>query len=86
MIKKLYLACTNESYIEERGLKPLIDMQDKLMGWPAVKGDDWDESKWTWQSAVKSLRDSGYSTDFILDFSVSTDLKNSTRRIIDVSD
>lgn len=71
--------------IEERGLKPLVDIQDEMGGWPVVKGDDWDESKWTWQQSVKDFRKRGYSTDYIFDFSVGTDLKNSSRRIIDVN-
>lgn len=70
--------------IEERGLTPLTDIHDSLGGWPVVKGDSWDESTWTWQQSVKEFRKRGYSTDYILDFSVGTDLKNSTRRIIDV--
>jgi hypothetical protein len=71
--------------IEERGLKPLTDIHEKLGGWPVVEGDKWDESSWTWQKSVRDFRKYGYSTDYIFDFSVGTDLKNSTRRIIDVS-
>jgi neprilysin len=70
--------------IEERGLKPLVDIHEQMGGWPVVKGDDWDDKSWSWQQSVKNFRKHGYSTDYILDFSVGTDLKNSTRRIIDV--
>lgn len=70
--------------IEERGLKPLEDIHESMGGWPVVKGDSWDENSWSWQQSVKNFRKRGYSTDYILDFSVGTDLKNSTRRIIDV--
>jgi len=76
---------TRLALIEERGLKPLVDIQEEMGGWPVVKGDAWDESKWTWQQSVKDFRKRGYSTDYIFDFSVGTDLKNSSRRIIDVS-
>lgn len=72
--------------IEERGLKPLFAITEKeLGGWPAVKGDSWDEENWTWVGAVKKFRKLGYSMDYILDFSVGIDLKNSTQRTIDVS-
>lgn len=70
--------------IEDRGLTPLLDIQEKMGGWPVVKGDEWNEKAWTWQQSVKNFRKHGYSTDYILDFSVGTDLKNSTKRIIDV--
>lgn len=71
--------------IEERGLKPLHNITERLGGWPVVKGDSWDESSWSWVEAVKKFRKEGYSMDYILDFSVGIDLKNSTQRTIDVS-
>lgn len=49
-----------------------------------IKGDAWDEDSWTWQDSVKNFRKYGFSMDYILDFSVGIDLKNSTRRVIDV--
>lgn len=65
-------------------MKPLIDIHKSLGGWPVVEGENWDESQWSWTKSVKDFRARGYSADYILDFSVGTDLKNSTRRIIDV--
>lgn len=91
--RKLFVSCIIKfliwilpaALIEERGLKPLLDIHEKLGGWPVIKGDAWDEKSWSWQKSVKDFRKLGYSTDYILDFSVGTDLKNSTRRIVDVS-
>lgn len=54
-------------------------------GWPVVKGDSWDEKSWSWQKAALNCRRNGYSTDYIVDFSVGTDLKNSSTKIVDVS-
>ena len=71
--------------IEERGLKPLTDIQEKLGGWPVIKGDAWNESKWSWQQSIRDLNKRGYSTDYIFTFSVELDLKNTTKRIISVS-
>lgn len=71
--------------IEERGLKPLQDIHESMGGWPVVRGDNWDEKSWSWQKSVQDFRKRGYSTDYIFDFSVGSDLKNSTRRIIDVN-
>lgn len=86
LAKNLYTACMNKSLIEERGLKPLRDISESLGGWPVVKGDRWDdESEWTWIKAVKDFRKIGYSMDYIFDFSVGIDLKNSSARTIDVS-
>lgn len=72
--------------IEEKGIKPLLDILDNLGGWPVLKGQDWDlDSSWSWVKSVKDFRKNGYSTDYFFDFSIGSDLKNSTRRIIDVS-
>ena len=51
-----------------------------------VKGDEWDEKNWSWVEAVKKFRKVGYSMDYIFDFSIGIDLKNSTKRTIDVSE
>ena len=70
--------------IEERGTQPIVEIVESIGGWPVVKGDSWDESKWTWTKAVKDFRKFGYSTDYMFDFSVETDPKNSTKKIIDI--
>lgn len=86
LAKDLYKACMNKTVIEERGLKPFLNISDKLGGWPAVVGDRWDdESSWTWIQAVKDFRKVGYSMDYIFDFSIGIDLKESNKRIIDVN-
>lgn len=86
LAKSLYKACVNKTLIEERGVKPLIDVSDKLGGWPAVVGDKWDvDNSWTWIEAVKKFRKVGYSMDYIFDLSVGIDLKNSEKRTIDVN-
>lgn len=72
--------------IEEKGIKPLLDILDTLGGWPVLRGDDWNADSWSWVKSVKDFRMQGYSTDYFFDFSVGTDLKNSTRRIIDVGE
>jgi hypothetical protein len=63
----------------------MTDIHEELGGWPVIKGEAWDESKWTWQQSVKDFNRLGYYTDYIFTFSVDIDLKNATRRIINVS-
>jgi hypothetical protein len=72
-------------YIEERGLSPLKDIHEKLGGFPVVSGEKWKEDSWKLENVLKLIRDGGYSTDYIIDFSVDTDLKNSSRALINVS-
>lgn len=83
--KKLYRACVNKTQIEENGLKPLIDIIDRLGGWPVVRGDEWDtKSEWNWTWAVKEFRKFGFNTNNIFSVFVEVDSKNSSDRIISV--
>ncbi|KAL9887927.1 M13 family metallopeptidase neprilysin 2 isoform 1-T1 [Glossina fuscipes fuscipes] len=81
----LYKACMNKTLIENLGGKPIADISESLGGWPIVKGDMWDpKDTWTWQETIKKFRRLGLSMDYIIDFSISVDLKNSTKRVIDL--
>ena len=53
-------------------------------GWPVVVGDSWIEHQFDWIETMKKCRQIGYSFNYLMDFSIMTDLKNSTRRTIDV--
>lgn len=82
---KLYRACMNKTLIESLGTSPIQTLSDSLGGWPLLKGDAWDiDNTWTWQEATKQFRRVGFSMDYIIDFSISVDLKNSTKRLIDI--
>ncbi|CAL7951565.1 unnamed protein product [Xylocopa violacea] len=84
LVKNLYKACMNKTVIEEQGLKPLLDILKNLGGWPVLEGDQWDEDAFNWTESVYKFRKMGYSVDYFIDFSVGVDLKNSTKRIIDL--
>lgn len=83
--KELYKACMNKTAIEDDGLKTIKGILHDLGGWPALEGDDWDEKAFNWKEAIYNYRKTGYSVDYLIDFSVGIDLKNSSRRLIDVS-
>lgn len=84
LVKKLYQSCLNKTRVEERGLEPLKEILAGFGGWPVVVGDNWDESSFVWYEMIYKFRKVGYSIDYFVDFSVTTDLKNSTTRIIDL--
>lgn len=85
LAKNFNQACLNLSIIAERGEKPLADILESYGGWPVVKGDSWSEANWNWIETIKKFRLSGLDIHIIFSFSVTTDYKNSSRRIIDVS-
>lgn len=84
-VKKFFAACMDTETVEKRGLEGITRIQDAMGGWPAVQGDKWDENSWTWQKVAIDCRKNGYSTDYVVDFSVGTDLKNSSVKVVDVS-
>ncbi|XP_064087548.1 neprilysin-2-like isoform X3 [Macrobrachium nipponense] len=84
MVKELYKSCMNTERIEERGLEPLHEILKEMGGWPVIEGDSWDPSGFEWYTNVYINRRLGYSLDYIFDFSVTTNIKNSTWRIIDI--
>lgn len=82
--KKLYQACFDTALIEERGVAPVLNALNAMGGWPVVVGSTWNPDTWTWQQSVINSRTNGYSVSYFLSFSVSTDSKDTTRRIIRV--
>ena len=73
----------DEERIEKMGLEPLQDMLKTLGGWPVLE-ENWDETKFSWIDSTYRLRRNGYSTDYLIDFSIVTDSKNSSWRLIDI--
>ena len=73
------------AHIESRGVTPLLDILRHLGGWPVLDGDAWTDGKFDWRQSVFDFRAIGYSVDYFMDFSVSTDAKNSSYRSINVS-
>ncbi|XP_011494888.1 PREDICTED: membrane metallo-endopeptidase-like 1 isoform X1 [Ceratosolen solmsi marchali] len=84
LVKTLYKSCMNKSKIEEQGLDPLHKILKELGGWPVLMGDNWIDSNFNWKESVYKFRRMGYSVDYFLDFSIGIDLKNSTKRVIDL--
>jgi len=87
MVRDVYKACMDEDKIEEIGLQPLKDMLHKMGGWPVLEGDSWDESMFSWIDTVYTFRQHGYSTNYLIDIFIGTDIKNSsgfTKRVINI--
>lgn len=82
MAKSQYKSCMDTDRLEVIGLKPLRDLLGEFGGWPVVDGDTWDEDEFDWQQLNYRFRSKGYSTDYLFDFSIATDIKNSTKRVV----
>lgn len=86
LARDFHLACLNETIIEERGLSPLIDILDELGGWPVLEGDTWIEDAFNWTETLKKFRHIGLNTQVIFSLYLETDLRNSSKRVLYVSD
>ncbi|XP_058793347.1 neprilysin-2-like isoform X3 [Phymastichus coffea] len=84
LAKILYQTCMNKSLIEEQGLDPLHKILKELGGWPVLMGDKWNDGDFNWKESVYKNRKYGYSIDLFIDFSIGVDLKNSTKRVLDL--
>ncbi|XP_073976789.1 M13 family metallopeptidase neprilysin 2 isoform X3 [Rhodnius prolixus] len=82
--KNLYKICMDKETIEERGLQDAQEIIDYFGGWPVVEGDKWDMGSFDWKEITYKFRSRGFSVDYLLDFSVTVDSKNSTTRIIEL--
>ena len=70
--------------IEERGVAPLVTVLQAMGGWPVLEGDSWVQEGFKWFDIVYKFREEGFSVDYLVDFSVTTDLRNSSLRILDL--
>ena len=84
LVKSLYQSCMNQEKIEERGLATLKNILKKLGGWPLLEGDNWNQEGFRWFNLVYNFREVGLSVDYLVDFSVTADLRNSSWRTLDL--
>ncbi|XP_074115378.1 neprilysin-2-like isoform X2 [Cotesia typhae] len=84
LVKTFYDICMNESAIEENGLNPLKDKFNKLGGWPVLEGSEWKEDDFSWTKATYTLRELGYSFDYLFSIDITVDLKNNSIPVIEV--
>ena len=73
-----------QAAIESQGLAPLQNTLKKFGGWPVLDGDRWLEDDFDWRSLIYKFRNIGYPFNYLIDFSIGVDLKNSTKRVLGV--
>ncbi|XP_058490717.1 neprilysin-like isoform X2 [Solea solea] len=81
--KTLYRSCTNESLIELRGGKPLLEMLPDIFEWP-IAVDDWETkygNTWRLEDVIAKLNEK-YGTPLLVNLFVGTDDRESNSHII----
>ncbi|XP_061728469.1 neprilysin-2-like [Cydia pomonella] len=86
LIKTIYNSCMNRSAIEEQGLTRLLSILKELGGWPVLEGDSWKDDDFSWISSIYKFRKTGFSIEYFIDLYISEDLRNSTKRIINLGE
>ena len=84
LARHAYRACMDKPKIEQLGMTPLLDTLSQLgLGtWPApLQSDTWAVAAdtVTWYQIMFRLREMGLTSDILINFSVNTDLRNSSR-------
>lgn len=84
LAKRLYEMCMNERKLENRGIKPLLDLIAAVGGWPVLSGDQWDATKFQWTDGVYRFRELGLNIDYLVDLSIKVNHMNTSEYIIEV--
>jgi len=86
LAKKYFQSCMNKTRIEERGVKPLQNMLEKMGGWPVVEGAEWNATAFNWMDTIYQNRKEGFSHSYFFRFSVTADVRNYSQRLVDLDD
>ena len=68
--------------IETLGLIPLKFMLRKFRGWPVLMGKYWNERSFDWEKLIFKFRENGLGVNYLIDFFIYTDIKNTNQRAI----
>ena len=66
----------------EQHLRALLD---DIGGWPVLMGDEWKGEDFKWHELSMKASDKGFSSDRMISIGISTDDKDSKRRILEVA-
>lgn len=87
MAKAFNKACLDLDRMEKRGIQPMTDMIRNYGGWPTVVGDQWNnERNWEWYNVIGPILNDGLGVSLLLRMDVTTNQRNSTTRVLDVSE
>ncbi len=83
-VKKYYKSCFDEETLENRGVKPLLDMLNSIGGWPIVSNTNYIEENYSWQNALAKII-GVFNLNLILGIDIIPNRDDSKTHIIHVS-
>ncbi|XP_058798010.1 neprilysin-2-like [Phymastichus coffea] len=84
LLQSYYNTCMNTTQIEATSEHDFRAILNNLGGWPVLDGKSWNESAFDWKKSVVQFRNTGYSINYFIDFEINVDMKNNSRRLIDL--
>ncbi|RWS23715.1 hypothetical protein B4U80_05168, partial [Leptotrombidium deliense] len=78
----LYKACSDLATRQSVGVKPLLDLVNKVGGWPMIQ-KSWSPSNYSWQNAYYYLR-SRLGSNYIIEVTVDVNSKDTTTKAIHI--
>ena len=87
LVRNAYQACMDKERIEKLGVTPILETLTQLGVWPGDLGliPGWQPELGTmWYDIMYKLRAMGLSSDVLINFSVTTDLRNSSKHIMTI--
>ena len=83
-VRNYFQACMDTKGIEEKSVEHLRALLDDIGGWPVLMGDEWRGEDFKWYELSMKASDKGFSSDRMISIGISTDDKDSKRRILEV--
>merc|ERR1712110_1251322 len=83
-VRNYFHACMDTKGIEETSVEHLKALLGDIGGWPVLMGDNWRGENFKWHELSMKASDKGFSSDRMISIGISTDDKNSTKRILEV--
>merc|ERR1711971_680364 len=87
IVRNYFQACMDTESIEEKSVEHLKALLDDIGGWPVLLGEKWQAkagASTNWHELSMKASDKGFSSDRMISIGISTDDKDSTRRILEV--
>lgn len=72
--------------IEKIGLSEILKTLKNLGGWPVLEGNQWDERAFNWTTIIKKFNEMGNQNSAMFSYTVNTDVKNVTTRILNLDE
>ncbi|XP_074595255.1 neprilysin-2-like [Brevipalpus obovatus] len=84
MMRTVYKQCMDIAQVNEQSKGEIVKDIVHLGGWPLIEGPTWKQNEFDWIESLKRMKELGYSHNIFLTISVTADIRNNSRNIIDL--